>query len=70
MGRPGKTSPPGRRREPRGTVRVAREPLEGRAGSCLPWEERQALPFLILSSEFRRENFRGFFPAAGGGRFP
>ena len=67
-GRTGKANPPGHRREPRGTVRVAREPLEGCAGRCLPGEGRQALPFLcILSSEFRRENLRGYLspPARG-----
>jgi hypothetical protein len=65
MCRTGEGSPPGHRQEPRETVRVAREPLEGCAGSCLPGEGRQALPFYCnLSSEFRQENFRGVIPVS------
>jgi len=63
--------PPGHRREPREAVCVAREPLEGCAGNCLPWEGRQAVPFLwILSSEYRRENFSRVFPPLEGGGSP
>ena len=66
-GRTGKCESPGAQAGTPGDRSFAREPLEGRAGSCLPGEGRQALPFLcILSSEFLREIFKGIFSRPGG----